>query len=64
MLASGTGLSLNLTQNTADLAHQEELTCSATLGNTTVSDTVAVTTYSELSDIRCMELIVVSALLS
>ena len=57
VLASGTGLSLNLTQNTADLAHQEELTCTATLGNTTVSDMVAVTTYSELSDIlqRCMD---------
>ena len=47
MLASGTGLSLDLTQNTADLAHQEELTCTATLG-TAMSDTAAVTTFSEL----------------
>ena len=47
VLDSGTGLSLDLTQNTADLAHQEELTCTATLGATTMSGTAAVTTFSE-----------------
>ena len=46
VLASGIGLSLSLTQNTADLAHQEELICSATL-DSTMSDTASVTTYSE-----------------
>ena len=51
VLDSGTGLSLDLTQHTVDFAHQEELTCTATLGATTVSDTGAVTTYSELPGI-------------
>ena len=49
VLATGTGTSLDLNLNTADLAVGENFTCTATLGTGNMSDTAIVNIYSELA---------------
>ena len=47
VLASGTGTSLDLVLDTADLADVEMFTCTATLGDMTAFDTATVNAYSK-----------------
>ena len=53
VLANGTGTSLDLDLDTADLADVEMFNCTATLGDMTAVDTATVNAYSEfLSDVQ------------
>ena len=47
VLANGTGTSLDLDLDTADLADVEMFNCTATLGDMTAVDTATVNAYSE-----------------
>ena len=47
VLAAGTGISLDLDLDTADLADVEIFNCTATLGDMTALDTATVNAYSE-----------------
>ena len=47
VLATGTGTSLDLNLDTADLADVEIFNCTATLGDMTAFDTATVNAYSE-----------------